>query len=71
MELTVGADEYDTAVSFRTDGPPVPSQLQNVISRRLQDCSVLPDEGGERQYRIKNDGEAHERVVNESDLESV
>jgi hypothetical protein len=32
---------------------------------------VLPDEGGERKYRIKNDGEAHERVVNESDLESV
>jgi hypothetical protein len=32
---------------------------------------VLPDEGGERQYRIKNDGEVHERVVNESDLERV
>jgi hypothetical protein len=32
---------------------------------------VLPDEGGEPQYRIKNDGEAHERVVNESDLKSV
>jgi hypothetical protein len=32
---------------------------------------VLPDEGGERQYRIKNDGEPHERVVKESELESV
>jgi hypothetical protein len=32
---------------------------------------VLPDEGGERQYRIKNAGEAHERVVKESDLEGV
>ena len=32
---------------------------------------VMPDEGGNRQYRIKSGGEAHERVVNESDLEKA
>ena len=31
----------------------------------------LPENGGETQYRIKSGREAHERVVNESDLESV
>jgi hypothetical protein len=31
----------------------------------------LPENGGETQYRIKNGREAHERVMNESDLESV
>jgi hypothetical protein len=29
----------------------------------------LPDNGGERQYRIKSVREPHERVVGESDLE--
>ena len=29
----------------------------------------LPETGGETQYRIKSGREAHERVVNESDLE--
>jgi hypothetical protein len=31
----------------------------------------LPENGGETQYRIKSGHEAHERVVNESDLEPV
>jgi hypothetical protein len=32
---------------------------------------LLPDTGGELQYRIKSLREPHERVVNESELESV
>jgi|HubBroStandDraft_6_1064221.scaffolds.fasta_scaffold4470165_1 hypothetical protein len=32
---------------------------------------VMPDEGGDQQYRIKGSGEAHERVVNERDLEKA
>ena len=31
----------------------------------------LPENGGELQYRIKSGREAHERVVNESDLETI
>jgi hypothetical protein len=31
----------------------------------------LPESGGEVQYRIKSGREAHERIVNESDLEAV
>ncbi len=31
----------------------------------------LPETGGEPQYRVKSGREAHERVVNESDLEAV
>jgi hypothetical protein len=31
----------------------------------------LPESGGEVQYRIKSDREAHERIANESDLEPV
>jgi hypothetical protein len=31
----------------------------------------LPESGGELQYRVKSGREAHERVVNESDLESL
>jgi hypothetical protein len=32
---------------------------------------VLPDEGGQQQFRIKSDPETYERVVKESDLEQV
>jgi len=32
---------------------------------------LLPDNGGELQYRIKSLREPHERVVNESELENV
>jgi hypothetical protein len=31
----------------------------------------LPESGGEVQYRIKSGREAHERIVNESDLEAI
>jgi hypothetical protein len=31
----------------------------------------LPESGGEVQYRIKSGREAHERIVNESELEAV
>ena len=31
----------------------------------------LPENGGEQQYRVKSGREAHERVVNESDLETI
>jgi hypothetical protein len=32
---------------------------------------VLPDDGGEQQYRIKSTLEAHERVARRSDLEKI
>jgi hypothetical protein len=32
---------------------------------------LLPDDGGEHQYRIKSVREPHERVVKESDLEKM
>jgi hypothetical protein len=32
---------------------------------------VLPDDGGEQQYRIKSALEAHERVARRSDLEKI
>jgi hypothetical protein len=31
----------------------------------------LPESGGEVQYRIKSGREAHERIVNESELEAI
>ena len=32
---------------------------------------LLPENGGEPQYRIKSEREPHERVVKESDLEKL
>jgi hypothetical protein len=32
---------------------------------------LLPDDGGEQQYRVKSVREPHERVVKESDLEKI
>jgi hypothetical protein len=29
---------------------------------------VMPDDGGEQQYRVKSESEAYERVVKESEL---
>lgn len=33
--------------------------------------SVLPSEGGPQQYRVRNEGEAFDRVLDEARLEAV
>ncbi len=45
-----------------------PTFLRNRHQDGYTVTRVLPSEGGERQYRIRNAAEAHERVAQESHL---
>jgi hypothetical protein len=46
----------------------VRSSLRTAADGEFKVVRPLPDDGGERQYRIKSMREPHERVVKESDL---
>ena len=46
----------------------IPSTFRAAAKGAYQIVSLRPTEGGNTQYRIKSNSEAHERVVSESDL---
>jgi hypothetical protein len=47
-----------------------PSRLSTVVSGDIYEVTkVLPDHGGEREYRVKSANEPHERAARESELE--
>ena len=48
-----------------------PSMRRAAAGGDYQVVRALPESGGEIQYRIKSGREAHERIVNESELESI
>ena len=46
----------------------VRSSLRSAADGEFKIVRLMPDDGGETQYRIKSMREPHERVVKESDL---
>ena len=49
----------------------IPSMARSAASGQYEIVSLRPADGGSPQYRIKSKNESHERVVSESDLDSV
>jgi hypothetical protein len=46
----------------------IPATFRSAAKGTYQIVSLRPAEGGNTQYKIKSNSEAHERVVSESDL---
>jgi hypothetical protein len=58
------AGQHVALVGVRSFSASAPKGVYRVVG-------VLPNDAGPRQYRVRSDGEMHDRVVEESRLEAV